>query len=310
MSLTLYVPPGIGDFSAMYSKLCNLNREIYIRTSNDSPNRLSPFLELLPNLKDAGYAGHDAMVAVSNTLPPGTDLSSIQDGDYFLAINRFLEEGGRVADWVPGKTTYHYKMNLWDYPEKADEFFLTIPARRGPIVGVYCSAYGNARHWGFWTYEKWRTFLELVSSVLPEDTQYIFLGAEYDVQIAEQLQVWMEAVGLQSHLTLGLFHIGTTIEIIRNLDYFFVFPSGLGFLADVVDTPHMMWFPHHLSPMMGTFCDPENYEARQSFHLEFSEPESAFKRFKEVGLRFLEDKTCRISHEFCERNQLKSSSMK
>lgn len=290
--LTFYVPPGIGDFSAMYTKLCNIDREMIIRTSNDSPNRMAPFLEILPKVKDGGYAAHNCMVPVEGTLPPGTDLASLEDGHYLLAINRHLEMGGKVADWVPGKIDYHFKMNLAEHSHKATEFLhYSLPLyNRAPIVGIYCSAYGNARHWSFWTYDKWRTFLELVTETLPKDTQYIFLGAEYDVQIAEHLYGWMESVGLQSHLTLGAFHIGTTIEVIRQLDYFFVFPSGLGFLADVVNTPNMMWFPKHLSPMMGTFCDPENYESKRSYHSMFSEPEFAFEQFKMVGLRILEEK--------------------
>jgi hypothetical protein len=282
MALTFYVPPGIGDFSAMYAKLCNIDREIIIRSSNDSPNRLAPFLEILPKVKDGGYAGHNFDGPVINTEPPGTDLASLPDGDYFLSINRWLEEGGKVADWIPGKTSYHYETNTHTHHlMDCLDFLHTVNSPNSLLVGVYCSAYGNARHWGFWTYEEWRKFLELVSAALPKDTQYIFLGAEYDVQIAEHLYGWMESVGLQSHLTLGAFHIGTTIEVIRNLDYFFVFPSGLGFIADVVNTPHTMWFPKNLDPMRGTFCDPENYESGRTRHVLFSSPEVAFKNLEE-----------------------------
>ena len=286
MSLMFYVPPGIGDFSAMYSKLCNIDREIIIRSSNDSPNRLGPFLDILPKIKNGGYAGHGAMTSVNGTLAPGTDLASLPDGDYFLAINSWLEGGGKVADWIPGKTDYHFLMNTLHGQFEAAELFQDL---KGPVVGVYCSAYGNSRHWGFWGYEEWRRFLQKVVDMLPEETHFLFLGAEYDVQIADKLHGWMDSCGIQSKLLLGAFHIGTTIEIIRKLDYFFVFPSGLGFLADVVNTPHMMWFPHHLKPMMGSFCDPENYD-KKTLHCLFSEPEPAFDKFCTSGLRFLEEK--------------------
>ena len=292
--LTFFVPPGIGDFSAMYSKLCNIDREIVIRPSNDSPNRIGPFLDILPKIKNGGYAGHGAMHAVEQTLPPGTDLTSLPDGEYFLAINSWLENGGKVADWVPGETDYHYKMQLKSEHHTAawelQDAIWRVKSKQELTIGVYCSAYGNSRHWGFWGYEEWRRFLEMVVAELPESTQYLFLGAEYDVQIADKLHGWMESVGIQSHLLLGAFHIGATIEVIRALDYFFVFPSGLGFLADVVNTPHLMWFPKHLVPMMGTFCDPENYESGRTKHSVFSEPEPAFEMFKNSGLRFLEDR--------------------
>jgi hypothetical protein len=160
---------------------------------------------------------------------------------------------------------------------------------RGPLIGVYCSAYGNSRHWGFWDYPLWRSFLEKVSSVLPENTQFMFIGAEYDVAIADTLHAWMHSVGKQSHLLLGRFHIGGTVELIKQLDYFFVFPSGLGFLADVVNTPHTMWLPMCLELMKGTFVDPENYASQKTYHALFSSPESAFEQFKMVGLRHMEE---------------------
>lgn len=308
MSLTFYVPPGIGDFSAMYAKLCNIDREIIIRSSNDSPNRLSPFLDILPNIKNGEYAGHNATIAVGQTLPPGTDLSKLSDGDYFLAVNTWLEEGGKVADWIPGKTTYHYKMSTEPYISTSLDFLRNV-GQRSKLIGVYCSAYGNSRHWGFWTYEAWREFLESVIKVVPEDSQFIFIGAEYDLQIAEYLHAWMASIGVRSHLTLGAFHIGATVEIIRQLDYFFVFPSGLGFLADVVDTPHTMWFPNNLDKMRGTFCDPENYERGQTIHSLFSEPKVAFEQFKRCGLKFLEDKSWRQSHAVQHPHKPKSSQM-
>lgn len=285
--LTFYVPPGIGDFSAMYAKLCNVDREIVIRSSNDSPNRLSPFLDLLPKIKNGGYAAHTAMLPVQSTIPPGTDVMSLEDGDYFLSINSFMEEGGKLADWIPGETTYHYEMKNAEHVVEAHKFLDTLP--KGPKIGVYCSAYGNSRHWGFWDWSMWRTFLQGVIDILPKNAQYLLIGAEYDLAISEVLHAWMQSNEIQSHLLLGQFHIGATIEMIRQMDYLFAFPSGLGFLADVVNTPNMMWFPINLELMMGTFLDPVNYESGKSFHTFFSSPEIAFERFKSVGLKHLEE---------------------
>src|SRR5271167_473443 len=133
--LEFYVPPGIGDFSPMYSKLCNMNREIIIHPSNDSPNRLSPFLDILPKVKNGGNAAHNTFVAMENTVPSGTDLESLPDGDYFLSVNRWMEEGGKIADWVPGETTYHYEIGDKE-SSKALAFLSSL--ERDPIVGVYC----------------------------------------------------------------------------------------------------------------------------------------------------------------------------
>jgi hypothetical protein len=295
MPLTFLVPPGIGDFSAMYQKLCCMDRDIIIRPSADIPERIGPFLDILPKLKGWAYSGHTANVSVWQTLPPGTDLANLPDGAYILAINTFLENGGKVADWVPGPTEYHYDvLQPEEHLRPLGHFLMEMPGR--PVVGIYCSAYGNSRHWGFWGTDEWREFLELVRKVLPEDTEYVFIGAEYDVQIADYLANWMNAIGCHSHNTLGLFHISATMELIRRMDYFFCFPSGLGFLADVTRTPNLMWFPQHLGPMRGTFCDPEQYESHQSLHQIFTSPQKAFEEFKSFGLKHLEERCAYNSH--------------
>jgi hypothetical protein len=287
--LHFFVPPGIGDFSAMYQKLSCINREITIHPSMDEPNRIGPYLDLLPNIKNGGYASHGANAALSQTLAPGTDIASLPDGHYFLAINTWLEEGGKVRDWIPGHTDYHYDMLLkMEETRGYFEFLHSSIPQESMKIGVYCSAYGNSRHWGFWGPEEWREFLTLVVKALPEDTQYLFIGAEYDVLIAEKLHFWMKATGLNSHLLLGAFPIAGTTKMIDDLDYFFVFPSGLGFLADVVRTPNLMWFPKHLEKMMGTFCDPDQYETGQSLHRLFTTPQQAYNDWMQNGIKFLD----------------------
>ncbi len=288
MSLTFFVPPGIGDFSAMYQKLYHVGREIVIRPAMDSPKRMGPFLDILPKVKNGDYAVHSANASLAYTLSPGTDIASLEDGEYFLSINQWLEDGNLVGDWIPGPTEYHYEFDNQPYKYEVEVFLKSLPADHGPLIGIYCSAYGNSRHWGFWSLEEWREFLEMVSTVLPKNTVYLFIGAEYDVQIADYLHSWMESVSLQSIYTLGSFHIGSTVELIRALDYFFVFPSGLGFLADVVKTPNLMWFPAHLRQMMGTFCDPEQYESGRTMHRTFNSPGRSFEEFSKFGFGFLE----------------------
>lgn len=289
MSLTFLVPPGIGDFSAMYQKICRIDREIIIQPSADSPERLGPFLDVLPRVKNGGYSGHGTGYSVNQTLAPGTDLGSLPDGRYLLSINRFLEEGHKVADWIPGPTDYHYEIRLPDdYSRPLGHFLGQIGER--PLIGVYCSAYGNSRHWGFWGVEEWRTFLENVRKLISPEAAFIFIGAEYDLQISDVVYGWMQAVGIPSYYVQGMFHISATIELIRRLDYFFSFPSGLGFLADVVRTPNMMWFPDSLDLMRGTFCDPEQYEKGHSIHQLFSDPIRACEQWKEIGLKFMEER--------------------
>lgn len=291
--LTFLVPPGIGDFSAMYCKLCNIDREMEIVSSSESPNRLCPFLDVLPKVKNGGYANHGAMTAVTETLPPGTDISALEDGPYFLSINHWLETGGMIADWIPGETTYHYEIDNKPEAEYAQHFLNFEIEPGAALIGVYCSAYGNSRHWGFWDYSAWRDFITRVHTVMPDNVHYLMIGAEYDLAISDILHGWMQAVGMRSTLALGEFHIGSTIELIRNMDYLFSFPSGLAFLADVVNTPSMTWLPSHMERMLGTFVDPVNYESNFSYHGLFATPENAFNSFRRLGLPYVEERVCK-----------------
>jgi len=290
VSLILLVPPGIGDFSAMYQKLCCIDRDIIIRPSADAPERIGPYLDILPKVKNGGYSGHNAMASVTNTLPPGTDVANLQDGTYLLAINTFLEYGGKVADWIPGPTEYHYTMHRpLNHIGPVYDFLISSGATH-PLIGVYCSAYGNSRHWGFWGPVEWKEFLSEVRKMVPPEATFIFIGAEYDIQISDVLYDWMQKEGIRSFYTVGSFHIAGTIELIKNLDYFFSFPSGLGFLADVIRTPNFMWFPPHLDPMRGTFADPEQYESEQTLHVLFTGPKVAAKWFEIKGRKHMEER--------------------
>jgi len=291
--LRFLVPPGIGDFSAMYAKLCNIERDMEIIISCEAPIRLAPFLDILPNVRNGGYSQFGASDPVERTLPPGTDLMSLPDGQYYLSANRFLEGGGLINEWIPGKTDYHYKIDNKPEAEYARHYLSETIDSEAVVIGVYCSAYGNSRHWGFWDYTAWRAFLEKVHTLMPENVHYLYIGAEYDVAIADILHGWMASVGIKSSLCLGEFHIGSTIELISNMDYFFSFPSGLAFLADVVNTPHTMWLPVEMEKMKGTFCCPINYTTGRSFHETFNNTEGAFETFKTKNLKFVEERYAR-----------------
>jgi hypothetical protein len=282
--LTFFVPPGIGDFSAMYSKLCNIDREIFIRPARDAPPRLSPFLDILPKVRNGYYASHNSDAAVKQTLPPGTDLRTLPDGDYFLSVNQWLEEGNRIEDWIPGETSFHYEFDI-PQGDLTRAHALLSPMGDAPRIGVYTSAYGNSRHWGFWGWKEWAEFLDGIVLMVPDETQFIFIGAEYDLAISEIVHGGLLSKYVNSNYFVGLTDIGTTVELIRNFDYFFTFPSGLGFLADVVNTPHTMWFPKGLSKMMNTFTDPRSICA---MHQLFESPQEAADNFKGTSLELFQ----------------------
>lgn len=288
--LTFKVPPGIGDFSAMYSKMSSIKRDIQILVTRDGPSRLIPFLQILPNIKSYDYGMFGTMITLEQTLPPGTDLASLPDGEYWLSINNWLERGGSVDRWVPGPTDYHFPMNIEPALISAAQNTLS-KVDTSPMIGIYTSAYGNARHWGFWGPQEWFEFLKQLRTFIPSDTVFIFIGAEFDLGISAEVYAMCQAANIPSLFTVGDFHIGSTIEVIRHLDYFFAFPSGLGFLADVVNTPSLMWLPGHLMNMKHTFTDPINNTSGRTLHEPYMTPQQQAHLFNSgTGRRFFEER--------------------
>jgi ADP-heptose:LPS heptosyltransferase len=118
--------------------------------------------------------------------------------------------------------------------------------------------------------------------LVPSDTFFIFIGAEYDLAISETVFQKMVVEDKKNGLHLvGQLEIGGTIEVIKQMDYLFTFPSGIGFLADVVNTPNTMWFPDKLDRMRYTFVDPKNWDTGRTIHRLFTTPEDAITQFRE-----------------------------
>src|SRR5713101_3679315 len=134
--LTFLVPSGIGDFSAMYSKLCNLRRDFRVLAVRECPMRILPYLNLLPKIYKGGYGNFPTDMVLVNTLFPGTDLESVPDGEHFLSVNGWMESGKKIDDWLPIPTSYHYHMSI---PEQlvqvARDSIEEVKYR--PLIGIH-----------------------------------------------------------------------------------------------------------------------------------------------------------------------------
>lgn len=291
--LTFLVPGGIGDFSAMWEKLypIALKREIAVQAPGELPSRITPFFDVLTPLQSLGTGHFDTGIVLNNCLPGGTDLGELDDGEYFLSVNAWMDAGRTVAEWSPGPTEYHYPFSIPIEMQRVSRAVIKhAKLNKGPVIGIYASAYGNVRHWNFWQTAEWYELISKVHKLC--NATFVFIGAEYDLDLGHLLFEMCNTERILAINTIGQLHIGSTIEVIRGLDYFFSFPSGLGFLADVVSTPHVMWFPPHLESMTKMFPDPANLESKRTQHRIFETPEESFQNFKEVGMQFLEEPVC------------------
>lgn len=226
--MKLYVPPGIGDISWIYSKVKHwIDQGVPMEfvVEEQDPRRSEAFVNLLPDVTFGGYAevpGHVRITSID--IPPC-------DGEYAI-MNHFLESGNSLSRiWPDLKTDYHYRLNTNE--DDVGAAVDLLGTRTTPVFGLYCSS-RNHRDNGLWSVDEWVEFVERVSE--GRSVRWACLGAEYDDKTRE---VCDRIGALNGVGNLGL---GATIETIRRLDYFFAFPSGLGILADVVQTPCTMWY--------------------------------------------------------------------
>jgi hypothetical protein len=288
--LRFVVPSGIGDISWIYSKICNLakTRKIGIEICDDKPRRSAPFVERLPSVHCLGYAvGVSYSNIMSEALPTDTDLSKLADGQYVINLNRHLESGKHLKDAFPAQDTeYHYRI-----PDPPAEARLNRFKGHDRLkIGFYCSSVNHRPELSFWTPEQWVQFLEMVRAAYPS-ALFVGIGAPYDDKTREVCDLLGErGFPLMRWLSQD---IAVTIAVIRGLDFFFSFPSGLGILADVVNTPCQMWFWSNVpgweshAGLPGKYADPEHVKSGFHYTAPYEDPGTSFARFVERGANFI-----------------------
>lgn len=286
--LELVVPPGIGDISWVYSKLHYLSKVRHIAFSicNDPPNRSLPFVDLLPQVDNKGYDELPYHEAFKEILPSDARIGELNDGRYVLSLNPHLESGKTLNEAYPDQpTAYHYKLPLPKIPAGTKASKVLRSPR--PKIGVYCSSYNHRSDILFWNVQEWIRFLMGVKLYIP-DAWFMVIGAPYD----DRTIAVHRALKGAGDDAAGFFNqpIEFTLAMISQLDYLFAFPSGLGILADVLNTPAMMWFWgnlegwEHVSGLFGSYADPAH--TASGFHLmaPYDNPRESLDTWVDRGL--------------------------
>lgn len=274
IDLTFEVPPGLGDITWCYQKIFDLlgpERNVSFKICGDKPHRGSDFVDTLPGITNLGY-GRSYVLTKREIVPYKSDLSKLDSGTYAISLNPWLEAGRQIDKAYPfQKAKYHFQTRIT--PEQFDraECFLNLASGEGFKIGFYCSSYAHRKDLGFWSVDEWVHFLKMIQDLYPT-AKFVALGAKYDDRTFD---VYTRAVlaGLNVTSTLGIANVAVTKQIIAGLDYFFAFPSGLGIIADVVDTPCTMWYWSNLIPenekFPNSYADPINVESGRHINLPY-----------------------------------------
>lgn len=286
------VPPGIGDFSWLYSKIRHLRemtgREVLIYSPEETPRRVNDLVPLLPDVKWGGFLrDRHGWDTISQCLPfdwpesMGLGLfcdKPVQN----LSANIWLELGRPLAEFMPKlPTDYHYPLDIPAADEeRADDL---LGERDGPLVAVYVSNREKERHpdWALWDAKRWTDTCQQVSKLLP-GASFAVLGADYDLDKSEQVIDLLRGRSLNVVPVLGE-RLGVALSVLKRSSLGFFYPSGLGVLAHVLRKPGAMLLPGFLTGLTESWLDPADVKSGKFKCFPAGTPEEVLAWFAQTG---------------------------
>jgi hypothetical protein len=243
-------PPGIGDFSWLWTKFSTTQDQYHIEYAVHGPDRLGPFLALLPKSKIAGFKANVthtvsfSLRTLEMRLVP-TDIQRLRsysqfkihpDHIFYVEPNTHLENGGRIEKWMPElETNFHYKIEgTLDNPQKENKFIVHLSSKHMQEV------------WKCYSKEKVIEIIDMVqrkTSWLP-----VFIGADYDDFAQEVFETYSQNHGAYNLTGKTPDLLGALHAMQRSKMFLGLVSSGMTMLANVLNIPTAAWWPRPKLP--------------------------------------------------------------
>lgn len=202
----------------------------------------------------------------------------IRDKEFMLSANEHLEKGRRIEEFFPDLETVFTLpwVTSEDDKERARKY-----TADGKHIGIYGSSYKTSQEWKFWGADKWFEFIKLIHEQDPEFS-FVLIGAEWDLDLVTDLAAMLDETEIKYTNSVGE-PLSVVIEILKRLELFCGFPSGLSILNETIPGKStLMFYPEHLEPMMNAWASPERIENGQYIPLLFCEPEAAYQTIRHL----------------------------
>jgi hypothetical protein len=253
------LPSGIGDISWAYSKLCNAGPLDY-HIADGWPYRSREYMSFLPMVKSVEYSpdfSYQDIIhfeSIHGWLDRGVTWASIAKNGYgrvLIEPNQHLECGRPLSGWLPDlPVDYHYEVNIpIEYDVKAANLLEPYPR---PIVAISCASYRGSEAWKTWGSDKWDDFLSRLKSEMSGGT-ILLVGGFWD-----DLTASLESEGYPC--LVGKTHIGTMLSILKNVELYLGFSSGLGVMRTVFKKNAFMLWPDHQIELSTSWAPPHMIE--------------------------------------------------
>jgi hypothetical protein len=238
LMLTVVVPSGIGDVSWMYSKLKHAE-VMHWEIADGWPYRTKPFLDLLEGIAGVSYgkSKYCDIAVFTQMHVKGTWAETVSNGLSRLLVeaNTHLERGLRLEDWMPDlPCDFHYNIYTSDADE--EKACQLLSGFQPPLWGISAASYRGSEAWSTWGVDQWIEFLKAFEE--KHGGTIILLGGFWD-----DLTHTIASHGYAD--LVGKTSVGTAIEVLKRLEGYIGFSSGLGVLMTVLKRPALMMWPAH-----------------------------------------------------------------
>lgn len=263
--MTLAVPSGVGDQSWICSRIWSVRDEIdTIEMADGWPQRSHQYFELLPWKSCYGEHRYELIVAFEQVnelgmTPRWEQVRAIKESArIFIEANRHLEAGLPLAGWLPDipaeETYFHYPLMTTEaHVARAVKLMAPAVAVGKPLVGISCASYRGSEAWKTWGRPEWTV---IISRILAEGWHPVLLGGYWDDLTSAVADTFEDRVTV----LVGKTHFGEVTEILRRLDAYVGFSSGLNVIRTVLNKPAMALWPDHQEALSRSWAPPHMQE--------------------------------------------------
>lgn len=263
---------GIGDSVWLAMKLINQPEKFNWKLPDGHPQRGKQLFDLLPQITEScEYAPGMGYKMIKRSGYKGQWKSS-PPKEMFLEANTHLEFGKRIEKFLPDlETSFILPYKTTDDDHNSAINILGVGNEK--YIGIYTSAYSNARRWGGWQAHEWVSLITMIKEY-SVGYRFVFIGAEYDIGVSQEVMSKMDPDDYVN--TIGQ-PLPVVIEILKRLDCFIGFPSGLSIINETLGARQtVMFYPPHLKMMQNAWADPARIESGRYKGCQFCEPKVIF----------------------------------
>lgn len=275
------LPAGIGDGIWVLMHLVNSGEKFDFFIPDSKPQRGKQLYDLLPQVANScSYKPRLTYKSIANANIQNRKRNwrDITERDFVLSANSHLEAGKRIEDFLPDlAVSYRIKYNT----ASEDKIRALQLLPNGPkYIGIYTSAYANARHDHYNGYGP-TEWIELVNLLHKGNKDFVFvvIGAPYDGDLSGMVATEMELRGVPFVNTVGQ-PLPVVIEMLKRMFYFIGFPSGLSILNETLGKDGTMFYGHKIKGIINTWADPERIKNHNIKECLFCPPQQIFDWLK------------------------------